>query len=151
MGCRRRLHLLMHQSNDARSLESVYYISDVNKVRLGRTASSAAGLTQLSVLFPACERQTEKSQGPIYKISYYCRKIILSFSQDRLTIVTYNVLRLLLVTISGDFVGKSYLKSLAFFVRCFYRAMLCIRGTSHGPVSVRPSVRLSVRHKSVFY
>jgi len=27
----------------------------------------------------------------------------------------------------------------------FYRAMLCIRGTSHGPVSVRPSVRLSVR------
>ena len=26
----------------------------------------------------------------------------------------------------------------------FYRAMLCIRGTSHGPVSVRPSVRLSV-------
>jgi len=26
----------------------------------------------------------------------------------------------------------------------FYRAMLCIRGTSHAPVSVRPSVRLSV-------
>jgi len=25
----------------------------------------------------------------------------------------------------------------------FYRAMLCIRGTSHGPVSVRPSVCLS--------
>ena len=25
----------------------------------------------------------------------------------------------------------------------FYRAMLSIRGTSHGPVSVRPSVRLS--------
>ena len=33
----------------------------------------------------------------------------------------------------------------------FYRAMLCIRGTSHGPVSVRLSVCLSVRHKSVFY
>ena len=33
----------------------------------------------------------------------------------------------------------------------FYRAMLCIRGTSHGPVSVRPSVCPSVRHKSVFY
>ena len=29
----------------------------------------------------------------------------------------------------------------------FYRAMLCIRGTSRGPVSVR----LSVRHKSEFY
>jgi len=28
--------------------------------------------------------------------------------------------------------------------RLFYRAMLCIRGTSHGPVSVRPSVRPSV-------
>jgi len=27
---------------------------------------------------------------------------------------------------------------------CFYRAMLCIRGTSHGPVSVRLSVRPSV-------
>ena len=31
----------------------------------------------------------------------------------------------------------------------FYRAMLCIRGTSHGPVSVSVSVR--VCHKSVFY
>jgi len=31
--------------------------------------------------------------------------------------------------------------------RSFYCAMLCIRGTSHGPVSVRPSVR----HKSEFY
>ena len=31
----------------------------------------------------------------------------------------------------------------------FYGAMLCIRGTSHGPVSV--SVCLSVCHKSVFY
>ena len=31
----------------------------------------------------------------------------------------------------------------------FYRAMLCIRGTSHGPLSV--SVRPSVRHKSEFY
>jgi len=29
----------------------------------------------------------------------------------------------------------------------FYRAMLCIRGTSHGHVSVR----LSVCHKSEFY
>ena len=33
----------------------------------------------------------------------------------------------------------------------FYRAMLCISGTSHGPVSVCPSVRPSVRHKSEFY
>ena len=32
-----------------------------------------------------------------------------------------------------------------------YRAMLCIRGTSHGPLSVRLSVCLSVRHKSEFY
>ena len=31
----------------------------------------------------------------------------------------------------------------------FYRAMLCIRGTSHGPVSVRPCP--SVCHKSEFY
>ena len=31
----------------------------------------------------------------------------------------------------------------------FYRAMLCIRGTSHGPVSVRPSVCLSVRPSQV--
>jgi len=30
----------------------------------------------------------------------------------------------------------------------FYRAMLCIRGTSHGPVSVRPSVRPSVTSRS---
>jgi len=35
------------------------------------------------------------------------------------------------------------------FDRRFYRAMLCIRGTSHGPVSV--SVCLSVCHKSEFY
>ena len=39
----------------------------------------------------------------------------------------------------------------------FYRAMLCIRGTSHGPVSVSVSVSmsvcvcLSVCHKSEFY
>ena len=33
----------------------------------------------------------------------------------------------------------------------FYRAMLCIRGTSHGPVSVCPSVRPSFRHRSEFY
>ena len=31
----------------------------------------------------------------------------------------------------------------------FYRAMLCIRGTSHGPVSV--SVSVSVCHKPEFY
>ena len=30
----------------------------------------------------------------------------------------------------------------------FYRAMLCIRGTSHSPVSVRPSVCLSVTSQS---
>jgi len=29
------------------------------------------------------------------------------------------------------------------FLHLFYHAMLCIRGTSHGPVSVRPSVCLS--------
>ena len=33
----------------------------------------------------------------------------------------------------------------------FYRAMLCIRGTSHGPVSVCVCVCLSVCHKPVFY
>ena len=33
------------------------------------------------------------------------------------------------------------------FLMFYYRAMLCIRGTSHGPVSVC----LSVRHKPVFY
>ena len=37
--------------------------------------------------------------------------------------------------------GKVYL---VFNRNCFYRAMLCIRGTSHGPVSVRLSVCLSV-------
>ena len=31
----------------------------------------------------------------------------------------------------------------------FYSAMLCIRGTSHGPVSVRLSVCLSVRPSQV--
>jgi len=31
----------------------------------------------------------------------------------------------------------------------FYRAMLCIRGTSHGPVSVRLPVCLSVRPSQV--
>jgi len=40
-------------------------------------------------------------------------------------------------------------------ISIFYRAMLCIRGTSHGPVSVCLSVclsvRPSVRHKSEFY
>jgi len=41
----------------------------------------------------------------------------------------------------------------AHFESRFYRAMLCIRGTSHGPVSVRVclSVCPSVCHKSEFY
>jgi len=34
------------------------------------------------------------------------------------------------------------------YPRRFYRAMLCIRGTSHGPVSVRLSVCLSVTSRS---
>ena len=34
------------------------------------------------------------------------------------------------------------------FVLSFYRAMLCIRGTSHGPVSVSVSVCLSVTSRS---
>jgi len=34
-------------------------------------------------------------------------------------------------------------------LRDFYRAILCIRGTSHGPVSVRLSVCLSVRPSQV--
>ena len=33
----------------------------------------------------------------------------------------------------------------------FYRAMLCIRGTRHGPVSVCLSVSVSVCYKSEFY
>jgi len=33
-------------------------------------------------------------------------------------------------------------------VSCFYRAMLCIRGTGHGPVSVCPSVCPSVTSRS---
>ena len=43
--------------------------------------------------------------------------------------------------------GKKAVKRVCVCVFSFYRAMLCIRGTSHGPVSVRPSVR----HKSEFY
>jgi len=39
-----------------------------------------------------------------------------------------------------------YLRNLSFF-----RAMLCIRGTSHGPVSVCLCLCLSVCHKSEFY
>jgi len=38
-----------------------------------------------------------------------------------------------------------------FAATAFYRAMLCMRGICHGPVSVRLFVRLSVCHKSVFY
>ena len=34
------------------------------------------------------------------------------------------------------------------FKKHFYHAMLCIRGTSHGPVSVCLSVRLSVTSRS---
>ena len=38
-----------------------------------------------------------------------------------------------------------------YYLTHFYRAMLCIRGTSHSPVrpSVRPSVRLSGRPSQV--
>ena len=48
-------------------------------------------------------------------------------------------------------ISKHDVGSVGLDFRChitFYRAMLCIRGTSHGPVSVRPSVRLSVTNRS---
>ena len=48
---------------------------------------------------------------------------------------------------------KSYFErsfeNLVVILSIFYRAMLCIRGTSHGPVSVCPSVCLSVRPSQV--
>jgi len=46
-----------------------------------------------------------------------------------------------------------YLCEVAFLSASFYRAMLCIRGTSHGPVSIclSVSVSVSVCHKPVFY
>ena len=51
----------------------------------------------------------------------------------------------------GADLHMAQLMPLPFTVSCyskiqigFYRAMLCIRGTSHGPVSVGPSVRPSV-------
>jgi len=47
--------------------------------------------------------------------------------------------------------GGAHWRHLASAMRPYYRAMLCIRGTSHGPVSVCLSVRPSVRHKSEFY
>ena len=43
----------------------------------------------------------------------------------------------------GRVMNNDYLSKIHFY----YRTMLCIRGTSHGPVSVC----LSVRHKSAFY
>ena len=45
----------------------------------------------------------------------------------------------------------SYVRQIKTTLFPFYRAMLCIRGTRHGPVSVCPSVCPSVSHKSVFY
>ena len=45
----------------------------------------------------------------------------------------------------------TYQQSFTFFIHHFYRTMLCIRGTSHGPVSVRLSVCPFVGYKSVFY
>ena len=41
----------------------------------------------------------------------------------------------LVIAVKQKVIGKSILDC----VVGFYRAMLCIRGTSHGPVSVRPS------------
>ena len=35
--------------------------------------------------------------------------------------------------------------SMVFYCNCFYRAMLCIRGTSHGPVSVSVTSRSSTK------
>ena len=56
---------------------------------------------------------------------------------------------------TSSFVDQVMLDIMGHCLWSFYRAMLCIRGTSHGPVSVCLSVclsvRPSVRHKSVFY
>jgi len=65
----------------------------------------------------------------------------------------YNVLQIFK---TDDMISFDISTNIICFTKCqrdhgiidygFYRAMLCIRGTSHGPVSVR----LPVRHKSVF-
>ena len=49
-------------------------------------------------------------------------------------------------TVCGNVILKflMYYSCKCIYFPLFYRAMLCIRGTSHGPVSVRLSVRLSV-------
>jgi len=63
-------------------------------------------------------------------------------SKQRISETVYRLLILLSVSVFFLLFRPSI-----FLFSSFYRAMLCIRGTSHGPVSV--SVRLSVRLSQV--
>ena len=89
-----------------------------------------------------------RMQCPAAKLLvYFCPKYFVRFWGP------YNNSRLKLISSSATTQvcdGLSSAASDSFnhaFHSFFYRAMLCIRGTSHGPVSVC----LSVRHKSEFY
>ena len=75
----------------------------------------------------SCVLARRRHEQPVHAVTsvtspgYMCYKVVIQFARERV----FNI-------------GEH-----------FYRAMLCIRGTSHGPVSV--CVRLSVCHKSEFY
>jgi len=45
--------------------------------------------------------------------------------------------------LAGESLPSSGTDTVCFLASSFYRAMLCISGTNHGPVSVCPSVRPS--------
>ena len=62
--------------------------------------------------------------------------------------MSYTLYRMVIGQSAYDFLFD-FNRNYASILYRFYRAMLCIRGTSHGPVSVRLSVSLSVTSRSL--
>jgi len=96
----------------------------------------------LSALLACCYRPTLYTVTHLQSANIY-------HSAQLITSVNYSVISYLLAITSRTHLSDRYRTQ----HDSFYRAMLCIRGTSHGPVSVCLSVSVCIRvcHNPVFY
>jgi len=96
----------------------------------------------LSALLACCYRPTVYTVTHLQSANIY-------HSAQLITSVNHSVISYLLAITSRTHLSDRYRTQ----HDSFYRAMLCIRGTSHGPVSVCLSVSVCSRvcHKLVFY
>jgi len=122
--------------NDCITYSNIYYVTstEVNKVELALQTVNCFGNSAWK--FGSKVQHHGDSNAFLAVESFYCRTCI---QRPDITVNAY---------MNGN-LGRNFSESIERVdFSHFYRAMLCIRGTSHGPVSVRLSVCLSVTSQS---